>query len=583
MDAPLPNQIQHHPIGGEMKHLFTKNMTQDDMLSLVLVGDSKNFLTSLPKPMLDEISIKGLEIEIYTPRNKIWATIYYDRTIKIFRLEKIAWAEVFVKSDFKVGDKIACWSLYHADLGPNGILALLIEKVHIDIDNEGSGQQARAENVGDGNPSLYDLYPDIDYSEPIDRSSMAPTRKKSVNKRFLNEASPEKEVKSSGKSKQQPNGKKKLSDKLGPQWKKAELERFYKAYRDNGKNWKKVAAEVRNRSVEMVEALYNMNRAYLSLPEGTASVVGLIAMMIDHYSVLEASDSERESNEIPGVPRKLQKRKRPKVLLSASKEEPLHSSMVGSTDGCLSLLERGFGRPLHAVGKRTPRFPVSYLRKKEDGENYVSPKKKRRKSEINANEHSAVLALTEALQRVDSPQMSQTPRRRTENMKSSPVQSWDRMSESSPANLRDAFINENWSESGIGCGGADLARVRDASSLAELEGIGTVEVHKKGKKFYGNKIRVEKNGNSQSDDGGEACSGTEEEQKFSTLKGKVEIEMPNAKIDETSHWGQRKRSKKIFSDGNSVLSHLILSVMDWQIIFPFQGRELYSHLIACFV
>ena len=85
------------------------------------------------------------------------------------------------------------------------------------------------------------------------------------------------------------------------------------------------------------------------------------------------------------------------------------------------------GRPLHAVGKRTPRFPVSYLRKKEDGENYVSPKKKRRKSEINANEHSAVLALTEALQRVDSPQMSQTPRRRTENMKSSPVQSWDRM------------------------------------------------------------------------------------------------------------------------------------------------------------
>nr|XP_034909588.1 protein ALWAYS EARLY 2-like [Populus alba] len=175
---------------------------------------------------------------------------------------------------------------------------------------------------------------------------MAPARKKSVNKRFLNEVSPEKEVKSSGKSKHQANGKKKLSDKLGPQWKKAELERFYKAYRDNGKNWKKVAAEVRNRSVEMVEALYNMNRAYLSLPEGTASVVGLIAMMIDHYSVLEASDSERESNEMPGVLRKLQKHKRPKVLLSASKEDPQHSRMVGSTDGCLSLLKRGCGNIL---------------------------------------------------------------------------------------------------------------------------------------------------------------------------------------------------------------------------------------------
>jgi hypothetical protein len=130
MATPQPNQIQHYPIGGELEHLFTRTMTQDDMLGLVLVGDSKSFLTTLPKPMLDEIGIKGLEIEIYTPpRNKIWVAIYYDRAVKNFRLEKIAWAEVLVKSDFKVGDKIACWSLYHADLGPNGILALLIEKV----------------------------------------------------------------------------------------------------------------------------------------------------------------------------------------------------------------------------------------------------------------------------------------------------------------------------------------------------------------------------------------------------------------------------------------------------------------------
>jgi hypothetical protein len=118
--------------------------------------------------------------------------------------------------------------------------------------------------------------------------------------------------------------------------------------------------------------------------------------------------------------------------------------------------------------------------------------------------------------------------------------------------------------------------VRDASSLAEMEGIGTVEVHRKGKKFYGKKVRVEKIGNSQSDGGGEACSGTEEEQKVRTLKGKVEIEMSNAKIDETSCRGQRKRSKKLFSDGNFVLSYLILSVT--QIIkssFLFMGEESY--------
>ncbi|XP_011023637.1 PREDICTED: protein ALWAYS EARLY 2-like isoform X2 [Populus euphratica] len=379
---------------------------------------------------------------------------------------------------------------------------------------------------------------------------MAPTRKKSVNKRFMTEVSPEKEVKSSSKNKQQANGKKKLSDKLGTQWSEAELQRFYKAYRDHGNNWKKVAAEVRNRSVEMVETLYSMNRAYLSLPEGTASVVGLIAMMTDHYSVLEASESEQESNEVPGVLRKLRKRKRPKVQLSASKEDLQQSHMVASTDGCLSFLKIAYGRPLHSVGKRTPRFPVSHQHKKD--ENYVSPKKKHRKSEINADdnddEHVAALTLTETLQRGDSAQVPQTPHRRTEHMKSSPVQSWDKMPESSPENLCDASIYEHWSESGTGRGGDDLAYVRDAISLAEMEGIGTVEVHRKGKKFYGKKVRVEKIRNSQSGGGGEACSGTEEDQKVRTLKGKVEIEMSNAKIDEPSCRGQRKRSKKLFSD-----------------------------------
>ncbi|XLU20725.1 hypothetical protein S245_056791, partial [Arachis hypogaea] len=59
--------------------------------------------------------------------------------------------------------------------------------------------------------------------------------------------------------------KRRLADMLGLQWSKQELEHFYKAYRKYGKDWMK---------------------AYLSLLEGTASVVGLIAMMIDHYSVL---------------------------------------------------------------------------------------------------------------------------------------------------------------------------------------------------------------------------------------------------------------------------------------------------------
>ena len=36
--------------------------------------------------------------------------------------------------------------------------------------------------------------------------------------------------------------KRKLSDMLGSQWSKEELERFYEAYRKYGKDWKKVSA-----------------------------------------------------------------------------------------------------------------------------------------------------------------------------------------------------------------------------------------------------------------------------------------------------------------------------------------------------
>lgn len=35
--------------------------------------------------------------------------------------------------------------------------------------------------------------------------------------------------------------KKRLTNKLGPQWTKVELERFYEAYRKHGRDWKKVS------------------------------------------------------------------------------------------------------------------------------------------------------------------------------------------------------------------------------------------------------------------------------------------------------------------------------------------------------
>lgn len=103
--------------------------------------------------------------------------------------------------------------------------------------------------------------------------------------------------------------------------------------------------------------------------------------------------------------------------------------------------------------------------------------------------------------------------------------------------------------------GADNgAYARDTSSLVDMEGVGTVEVHPKGKKFYRKKVKVEEIGNSQSDDGGEACSGTEEGPKVNALKGKTDIDGSDAKIDEMSPQARKKRSGKRFSGGNSAFS-----------------------------
>ncbi|KOM37384.1 hypothetical protein LR48_Vigan03g076600 [Vigna angularis] len=82
--------------------------------------------------------------------------------------------------------------------------------------------------------------------------------------------------------------------------------------------------------------IHNSRPAYLSLPEGTTSVVGLIAIMTDHYNVLEESDSEMESNDALGA-RKFVKQKRKKVQLSVSNDQ---SQSIAASDGCLSLLKK---------------------------------------------------------------------------------------------------------------------------------------------------------------------------------------------------------------------------------------------------
>ncbi|MBA0771205.1 hypothetical protein Gotri_019703 [Gossypium trilobum] len=391
---------------------------------------------------------------------------------------------------------------------------------------------------------------------------MAPTRKsKSVNKQYSSvyEVSPDKNAGNSRKSK----AKKKLTDKLGTQWSKAEIEQFYKAYREHGKDWKKVAAAVHNRSAEMVEALYSMNRAYLSLPDGTASVIGLIAMMTDHYNVLGVSDGERESNKPSDMSEKVQKRKRAKVHLESSKEDVVQPRSIASSEGCLSLLKRaGLNGILpHACRKRTPRVPVSYSYRRDDTESFVPPTKRIKKSEVDDkdDEHVAALTLTGTLQKGGSPCASRSPYKITERRRCSPVRSYDRMlpqSETSKAELHDSSY-ECWMEGGPG--GIELVSgtyARDRGPLMDMDGIGTVEVHRKGKNFYRKKIKVEESKNNLSDDGGEACSGTEGIV-GNALKGKVDMEISSAK-KKLSSCTERKRTKKhVLGDQSCALDALL--------------------------
>ncbi|KAK1292003.1 Protein ALWAYS EARLY 2 [Acorus calamus] len=207
--------------------------------------------------------------------------------------------------------------------------------------------------------------------------------KKTRNKRLskLIEESPDKDGSNGKKNKPR---KRKLSDMLGPQWSKEEIERFYDAYCKYGKDWEKVAAAIRNRSLDMVEALYNMNK--------------------------DGSDSDHENNDGFHQP-KQRNRGKCKVNLSNGLDEPSPNLLQyqSSRYGCLALLKkkRSGGNKPRAVGKRTPRFPVLYDR--DENANTQSQNKKELKPELYDDDydvaHGAALALAEALQRGGSPQM----------------------------------------------------------------------------------------------------------------------------------------------------------------------------------
>ncbi|XP_050375435.1 protein ALWAYS EARLY 3 isoform X2 [Argentina anserina] len=390
---------------------------------------------------------------------------------------------------------------------------------------------------------------------------MAPVRKtKGVNKRFpyLNEVASNKYGDNANKTKQK---KKKLSDMLGPRWAEEELEHFYEGYRKYGRDWKKVASVVRHRSVENVEALYTMNRAYLSLPEGTASVMGLTAMMSDYYSMLERSDSEQESTDNAGTSRKARRLARGKLQKDASKGSEGHIPEIRqshsiASDDCLSLLKnRRTGFRPHAVKKRTPRVPVA-SNDKDNSKKFSSPARQGIKTSTDASDvnmaQEIAFSLTEPSYRGSPPQFSRTPKLKAKGSTPSPMQNGKRMfaeTDMKIARPHSGMMDE------IGC---------------ELS-LGSME------RYYLKRQKREESEKNHLEDVKESSSGTEEEQyKIGTVKGKLGTRVAGAKNVSTFHKDRKiTKTANVERDEDSSFDAL-LTLADLSLRMPEATAEIAS-------
>ncbi|XP_020887226.1 protein ALWAYS EARLY 3 isoform X2 [Arabidopsis lyrata subsp. lyrata] len=385
---------------------------------------------------------------------------------------------------------------------------------------------------------------------------MAPSRSKKSKYKKKPRAkaiSPHKDEDSMSKTKQR---KRKLSDMLGPQWSKEELERFYEGYRKFGKEWKKVAAFVHSRSAEMVEALYTMNKAYLSLPEGTASVVGLNAMMTDHYSVLHGgSDSEQENNEGIETPR--------------------------SSSGFMpSLKKRRTETVPRAVGKRTPRIPISYTLEKDTRERYLSPVKRglNQKGDDTDDdmEHEIALALAEASQRGGSTKNSHTPNRKAKMYP--PDKKGERMRadiDLAIAKLHATDMEDVRCEPSLGSTEADNGDYSGGrNDLMHGEGSSAVEKQQKGRTYYRRRLGIKE------EDAKEACSGTDEAPSLGAPDEKFEPERDGKSLKFTYKVSRRKSKKSLFTADEDTACDALQTLADLSLMMPETATDTESSVQA---
>lgn len=366
--------------------------------------------------------------------------------------------------------------------------------------------------------------------------------------------------------------KRKLSDMLSSQWSKEELKRFYDAFRKYGKNWKKVAGAIHSKSVNMVESLYNKNRAYLSLPEGAANVEGLIANMTDRYSNLDESNSDHELTEAVKKTRKPLKCARGKVRLDVSKRSdgPNLDHIHNQPSQCM-LPEKIYPGvsdltsclPRFPARKRTPRLLV--MPDQDSGDDINTPNKHSLEPDVDVSlgedSHVAALALLEASQGSHSPFIYKEIGR-TELCGSSSVQIINKCAygEMASSNYIGAGLGNHCLKGTVGRKGAN-----DSEDIRQLnaDAVCPSEVQKKIKRIQVKGPQLLGNKSYRFEDAQELSTCAEKlNAKSFVHQAHIEVSKQNTEL---ASQNQRKKTPKfLLEDGSSTLDMELLATIALQ-------------------
>ncbi|GJN32156.1 hypothetical protein PR202_gb20636 [Eleusine coracana subsp. coracana] len=157
---------------------------------------------------------------------------------------------------------------------------------------------------------------------------------KAVIKGYVDRQQPE-DPHNSSKSKQK---KRKIAD-LDPKWSKDELTHFYEAYRQHGKDWKKISLAVGSKSSDMVQSLYSVHRDESTSHRGVDQTV-----RASGKARKRGHTTEQKANEW------------------ADQHHSFHDRTISGFSS--SFKKRYYGElmrknQIHTVGRRTPRTPVT--------------------------------------------------------------------------------------------------------------------------------------------------------------------------------------------------------------------------------